>query len=100
MNRAWCRTSLALQIETSTLGAAVHAMRETEALAGGDATAVHVLTDIDGIEEMFDSTRGTLFVVHGDMRLIDADGYLGDVGAQLAAAVGSGFQDLAHLPHG
>ncbi len=74
-------------------------MRETEAVAGGDATADLVLTDIDGIEEMFDCTRGTLFVVHGDMRLIDADGYLGDGGAQWAATVGSGFQDPAHPPH-
>jgi hypothetical protein len=37
---------------------------------------VDVLTDIEYLEEAFDPARGTLFVIHGDMRLIDADFYL------------------------
>lgn len=42
----------------------------------GQAPSAHVLTDIKGVEEKFDQARGALFVVHGDMRLIDADYYL------------------------
>ena len=45
-------------------------------MTGGQAMGVHVLTDIQGAEEKFDEARGALFVVHGDMRLIDADYYL------------------------
>lgn len=50
-------------------------MRDTEAMTGGQVVS-HSLTEIDGLEEMLDFAHGTLFVVHGDMRLIDADYYL------------------------
>ena len=45
-------------------------------MTGGQALSAHVLTDIESAKEKFDEACGALFVVHGDMRLIDADYYL------------------------